>query len=85
MVAARFARLDLISHVHRYFDLVGSRRWSVFDVRYRVKGDPSGEEFLVPCACVFTLSEDGRHKGKISELEVFMDQTVIEERMKMLQ
>jgi hypothetical protein len=66
-------------------DLVGSRMWSVFDVRYRVKGDPSREEFLVPCACVFTLMEDGRHKGKISELEVFMDQTVIEERMKMLQ
>jgi hypothetical protein len=66
-------------------DLVGSRMWSVFDVRYRIKGDLSGEELLVPCACVFTLMEDGRHKGKILELEVFMDQTAIEERMKMSQ
>ncbi|KAK1252183.1 hypothetical protein MKX08_003370 [Trichoderma sp. CBMAI-0020] len=82
MVAARFARLSLIHHTRRYFNLAGSRLWAVFDVRYRVKGDPSGEEFLVPGACVFTLAEHGDHKGKITELEIFMDQTAVENRMK---
>lgn len=62
-------------------DLAGSRIWAVFDVRYCVRGDPSEEEFLVPCACVFTLLEDGMHRGKIIELEVFMDQTVVEDRI----
>ncbi|KAL7892211.1 hypothetical protein HDV63DRAFT_273512 [Trichoderma sp. SZMC 28014] len=82
MVAARFARLSLINHTYRYFDLAGSRLWAKFDVRYRVKGDPSREEFLVPCVCVFTLAEHGDHKGKITELETFMDQTAVEIRMK---
>ncbi|KAL6822613.1 hypothetical protein J3E69DRAFT_297174 [Trichoderma sp. SZMC 28015] len=81
MVKARFASLILLSHTHRYFDLAGSRIWAVFDVRYCVRGDPSEEEFLVPCACVFTLLEDGMHRGKIIELEVFMDQTVVEDRI----
>lgn len=63
-------------------DLAGSRLWAVFDVRYRVKGDGSGEEFLVPCVCVFTLAEHGVHRGKIAELEIFMDQRAVEDRMK---
>ncbi|EHK42577.1 uncharacterized protein TrAtP1_002403 [Trichoderma atroviride] len=82
MVAARFARLSLINHTYRYFDLVGSRLWAVFDVLYRVKGDLSGEEFLVPAVCVFTLVEHGDHEGKITDLETFMDQTAVENRMK---
>jgi hypothetical protein len=53
----------------------------VFDVRYRVKGDQSGEEFLVPCVCVFTLAKHGSHRGKILELEIFMDQAAVEKRM----
>lgn len=63
-------------------ELAGSRLWAVFDIRYRVKGDPSREEFLVPCVCVFILAEHGDHKGKIAELEIFMDQTAVENRMK---
>ncbi|KAL7906626.1 hypothetical protein GGI35DRAFT_458524 [Trichoderma velutinum] len=82
MVKARFATLSLLSHTHRYFDLAGSRIWAVFDVRYGIRGDLSKEEFLVPCACVFTLLEDTIHRGKIIELEVFMDQTVVEDRIK---
>lgn len=54
----------------------------MFDVCYRVKGDLSREEFLVPCVCVFTLAEHGDHRGKIAELEIFMDQTAVENRMK---
>lgn len=54
----------------------------MFDVRYRVKDDLSRDEFLVPCVCVFTLVEDGDHRGKIAELEIFMDQRVVEDRMK---
>lgn len=63
-------------------DLAGSRFWAVFYVRYRVKDYLSGEEFLVPCVCVFAFAEHGDHKGKIIELETFMDQTAVENRMK---
>lgn len=54
----------------------------MFDVCYRVKGDLSREEFLVPCVCVFTLAEHRDHRGKIAELEIFMDQTAVENRLK---
>ncbi|KAM0476086.1 hypothetical protein ACHAPX_006503 [Trichoderma viride] len=63
-------------------DLAGPRLWAAFDVRYRVKGDLSREEFLVPCACVFTLAEHGDHRGKIAELEIFLDQRAVENRIK---
>lgn len=101
MVAARFAKLDVIRHVARYFglfllalglvwwrntdatvaDLVGSRLWAALDVTYRVKGDPAKEDFLVPCICVFTLVTEGAETGKIADLEIYMDQTAVAERM----
>lgn len=36
----------------------------------------------MPCVCVFTLAEHGDHKGKITELDIFMNQTAVENRMK---
>ncbi|KAH6887030.1 hypothetical protein B0T10DRAFT_490625 [Thelonectria olida] len=81
LVTLRFAKLDVIRHVPKYFDLVGSRLWAVFDITYRVKGDPAVEDFSVPCACMFSIVKEGAEKGKIKELGIYMDQTMVEKRM----